>query len=144
MLKLLGLRSVRRLVRSPTMKVLIVDDNPDAAMSLSMLINVLGYDNRVAHDGLEALDVADRFEPDVVLLDLGMPVMDGFEACRRIRQRVWGRRAAVVAVTGYGDAEDRAKSAAAGFDLHLLKPVSPIVMARTLTEVADRLLRADA
>lgn len=123
------------------MKVLVVDDNHDAAMSLSMLMSVLGYENRVAYDGVEALSEADSFMPDVVLLDLGMPGMDGFETCRCIRQRQWGSRAAVIAVTGYGSADDRAKSAAAGFDLHLLKPVSPVVMAETLLRVADRLAR---
>jgi CheY-like chemotaxis protein len=105
-------------------------------MSLSMLMSVLGYENRVAYGGLQALTEADQFLPDVVLLDLGMPGVDGYETCRSIRQREWGRRAAVIAVTGYGTPEDRAKSAAAGFDLHLLKPVSSVVMAETLLRVA--------
>jgi CheY-like chemotaxis protein len=104
------------------MKVLIVDDNRDAAMSLSMLTSLWGHDSRIAYDGQEALELADDFVPDVVLLDLAMPRMDGFEACRQIRERVWGDRVAVIAITGFGGAEDHRKTDAASFDRHLVKP----------------------
>ena len=120
------------------MKVLVVDDNRDAAMTLEMVISLMGHESRTAHDGLEALEVADGFAPDVVLLDLGMPRMDGFEACRRMRERSWGRRAVMIAITGWGQPEHIQQSEAAGFDVHLLKPVPPEVVAQTLDRVASR------
>lgn len=120
------------------MKVLVVDDNRDAALSLQMLTNLLGYESRTANDGVEALEVADNFAPDVVLLDLGMPRMDGFEACRRMRERPWGARAVVIAITGWGQPEHVQLAKAAGFDMHLLKPVAPAVVAETLGRVASR------
>jgi len=117
------------------MKVLVVDDNRDAAMSLSMLVELLGYETQTAYDGQEALDVAEQFTPDVVLLDLGMPRMDGFEACRRMRERPWGSRVAVIAVTGWGQAEDQRRTEAAGFDRHLLKPVAADLMVEMLAKL---------
>jgi CheY-like chemotaxis protein len=118
------------------MKVLVVDDNPDAATSLSMLVELLGYEVRTAFDGAEALDVAGEFYPDVVLLDLGMPRMDGYEACRRLRAQPWGAGISVVAVTGWGREDDRRKTQSAGFDQHLVKPVAPDVIAQTLRSLA--------
>lgn len=106
------------------MKILVVDDNRDAATSLSMLVDVLGHEQRVAFGGLEALALVDSFVPDVVLLDLGMPDIDGFETCRRLRQQPWGSRVTVIAVTGWGQAEHVRMTQAAGFDLHLTKPVA--------------------
>ena len=94
------------------MRVLVVDDNQDAANTLGMLIEVLGHEVRTAYDGQHALTAATGFQPDLVLLDLGMPKMDGFEACRRIREQPWGSQATVVAVTGWGRDEDRAKLSA--------------------------------
>lgn len=103
-------------------RVLIVDDNKAAVQTLSMLVKMLGNDVRLSHCGAEALDAAREFEPDVVFLDLGMPEMDGFEVARRIRRQPWGRRATLVALTGWGKAEDRRKTKQAGFDHHLVKP----------------------
>ena len=120
------------------MKVLVVDDNRDAAMSLSMLVDLLGYESRTAYDGLEALQVADGFLPDVVLLDLGMPRMDGLEACRRMRQRPWGARAALIAVTGWGQQDDHRKTQDAGFDQHLVKPVEPDYLTQLLAELSGK------
>lgn len=115
------------------MKVLVVDDNHDAATSLSMLVRLLGHDVRTAYDGVEALDLAGEFLPEVVLLDLGMPRMDGYEACRRLRAQPWGVEMLVVAVTGWGREDDRQKTQLAGFDQHLVKPVAPDVIARILS-----------
>src|SRR6185369_16195020 len=85
-----GAAAFARACGEQAMKVLVVDDNHDAATSLSMLVDMLGHEVRTAYDGVEALDMASQFVPDVVLLDLGMPRMDGYEACRRLRAQPWG------------------------------------------------------
>ena len=107
------------LVRS----VLIVDDNAPAADLLAALIRRDGYEVRVAYDGREALSAGADCQPDAILMDIGMPVMNGYEAAAEIRRRTWGRDALLLAVTGWGQAEDRQRTAAAGFDGHLVKPV---------------------
>ena len=118
------------------MRVLVVDDNCDAAISLSMLVELLGHEVRTAYDGVEAVAVAGEFQPTVVLLDLGMPKMDGYETCRRLRALPWGVDMAIVAVTGWGREDDRHKTQLAGFDHHLVKPVAPDVIERTLGDLA--------
>jgi signal transduction histidine kinase/response regulator RpfG family c-di-GMP phosphodiesterase len=115
-------------VRSPgapasAKRVLVVDDNVDAAESLSVLLRLHGHETATAHDGAAALDKAARWKPEVVLLDLGMPGMDGCEVARRLRAGEAGRHLTLVAVTGWGQAEDRQRTKAAGFDEHLTKPV---------------------
>ena len=107
------------------LKVLVVDDNRDAAASLSSLVALMGHDVRIAYDGEAGVSMATDFRPDLLLLDLGMPGVDGYEACRRIREQSWSRDMRLVAVTGWGQSEDRRRSAAAGFDEHLVKPVDP-------------------
>src|SRR5262245_7472855 len=104
-------------------RILVVDDNTDAAESLALLLQLAGHDVRVAHDGIETLAVACEFEPEVVLLDLGMPKMDGYETARRLRRESWGRQATLVALTGWGQQRDRERTAELGFDLHLVKPI---------------------
>lgn len=104
-------------------RILIVDDNVDAAASLAMLFRLTGDETRTAHDGLEAVEVAKTFRPDVVLLDIGLPKIDGLDACRRIRAEPWGAGITLIALTGWGQAEDQRKSKDAGFDYHLVKPV---------------------
>jgi CheY-like chemotaxis protein len=111
--------------RSGPLRVLVVDDNRDAASSLSAVVELMGHEVRVGYDGQRAVEIAEEFRPDVVLLDLGMPGIDGYETCRRIRRHAWGNEVRLVAVTGWGQDEDRRKSAAAGFDEHLVKPVKP-------------------
>jgi len=107
----------------PLRRILVVDDNKDAASCLALLLNLSGNDVRVASDGQQALAAASEFVPHVVLLDLGMPTMDGFEVCRRLRQLPHGPSMAVIAATGWGQDADRKKSRAAGFDDHLVKPL---------------------
>ena len=113
-------------------KVLVVDDNRDAASSLARFLQLKGHDVRVAHDGVEAIGVNDEFAPHAILLDLGMPGMDGYEACRRIRNAARGQNVRVIAITGWGQEEDRRKAAMAGFDLHLVKPVNPDTLLQVL------------
>jgi CheY-like chemotaxis protein len=113
-------------------RVLVVDDNRDAADSLAVLVRIDGHDVRVAYDGPAALAAAEAFEPDVVLLDLGMPGMDGYEVCRRLRRMPELAGVRVIAVTGWGQDSDRRRSAEAGFDHHLVKPADPDVVRRLL------------
>jgi PAS domain S-box-containing protein len=103
--------------------VLVADDNEDAVESAAMVLSLNGNDVKLASDGLEAVEAAYRYRPDVVLLDIGMPKLNGFEACRRIRSEPWGKEMLVVAVTGWGQEEDRRRTAEAGFDAHFTKPV---------------------
>jgi len=108
-----------------------VDDNRDAAESLSMLLHARGHDVRVAYDGLEAVGAAIAFQPDVVLLDIGLPKLYGYDAARRIRD-ARGHGVLLVAVTGWGQEEDRRRAKAAGFDHHLTKPVDPEAISRII------------
>lgn len=105
------------------MRILVVDDNVDNAESLSMLLSLNGHETRIAFDGLVALELAGEFRPEVVLLDIGLPKMNGLDVCRRIRKEPWGGEVKIIAVTGWGQDIDRRKSADAGFDHHLVKPV---------------------
>jgi PAS domain S-box-containing protein len=104
-------------------RILIVDDNLDGAESLAMLLEEVGQETCEAHDGLQAIDAAERLRPDAILLDIGLPKLNGYEVCRRIRQRPWGAKVMIVALTGWGQDEDRQRSVEAGFDTHLVKPV---------------------
>jgi signal transduction histidine kinase len=105
-------------------RILIVDDNDDAALSIAELLAELGHEVRVAHDGPSALDMARRFRPEVCLLDIGLPVMDGYELARRLREsRALPEGARIIAVTGYGQDADRRRSREAGFSAHVVKPV---------------------
>jgi signal transduction histidine kinase len=105
-------------------RILIVDDNRDAADSMALLVKTVGHNVRTAYDGPGALDVAFAFAPDVLLLDLGVPGLNGFEIARRIRRQPWGKTVALIALTGWGQEQDRRRTAEAGFDAHLIKPVS--------------------
>ncbi len=126
-----------RLDRIPRRRVLVVDDNVDAAVSLvKVLTRLYGQDVRIAHDGPTALDVARTFQPDVVLLDLGLPGMDGYEVARRLRSEPAGASLLIVAVTGWGQDADRKRTREAGFDHHLVKPVDPDVLHDILADSA--------
>jgi two-component system CheB/CheR fusion protein len=106
-------------------RVLLVEDNPDAAESLTMLLELLGHRVRSVHDGVAALDAARANVPDVMLVDIGLPGIDGYEVARRVRRDPDLRHVVLVALTGYGREEDKQQAIAAGFDYHLVKPVSP-------------------
>jgi PAS domain S-box-containing protein len=108
---------------STSRRILIVDDNVDAAESLAMLLSLTGHDTQQAHDGLKALEAAEAFRPDVVLLDIGLPGLNGYEVARKIRAQLWGGSMVLVAVTGWGQENDRRKSREAGFNVHIVKPV---------------------
>jgi CheY-like chemotaxis protein len=117
---------------SKPIRILVVDDNQDSADSLGLLLQLLGNEVRIAHDGLAGVNLANEFQPRVVLLDIGLPILNGFEAAERIRQQPWGKEAVMIAVTGWGETVDRQRSKKAGFDYHLVKPVDPDVLTRLL------------
>jgi len=115
-------------------RILVVDDNKDSADSMAMLLRLKGNDIRTAHDGLEAVEAAESFRPELVLLDIGLPKLNGFEVARRIRQQPWSRDVILVALTGWGQDDDRRRSKEAGFNFHIVKPVELAVLERLLAE----------
>jgi len=115
-------------------RVLIVDDNRDAADSMAFALQYAGHAVATAYSGAEGIERASVFEPDVVLLDLGMPGLNGFEIARRIRQQPWGATLALIALTGWGQEQDRRRTKEAGFDAHLTKPVSATELLKTLED----------
>jgi PAS domain S-box-containing protein len=119
-----------------TYKILVVDDGRDAADSLALLLRLHGHEARTAHDGVDAVSVAEEFRPDVVLLDIGMPRLNGYEACRRIRAAPWGRNIVLIAQTGWGQEEDRRQTEEAGFDAHIVKPVDYARLLRLIASLA--------
>jgi len=104
-------------------RILVVDDNVDAAMMLERLLQLNGKQTRTAHSGLDALEVAEQFRPHLILLDIGLPKLNGYEVCRRIRQQPWGKDMVVIALTGWSQEEDRKRSKEAGFNAHFVKPL---------------------
>lgn len=116
-------------------RLLIVDDNHDAALSLAMVLRLQGHEVRVAHDGPTALDTATKFQPDVIFLDIGMPGMDGYEVARRVRKTAGIEKTVLAALTGWGQQEDRRRSAEAGFDHHLVKPPEPSLIEKLLADL---------
>jgi CheY-like chemotaxis protein len=125
-------------------RVLVADDNADAADSLAELLRAMGHRVWTACDGQDALDKLAEADPEVVLLDLGMPRMDGLEAARRIRQRQGGRPLLLAALTGWGQDSDQRRTQAAGFDCHLVKPVNPEALRRLLAHDAPQAAAAAA
>ena len=121
---------------SKAKRVMLVDDNIDAAESLAQLLSLSGHDARTAGDGGQALRLAQEFHPDVVFCDLGLPGMNGYEVAKELRLLPFGREIVLAALTGYGQPSDREKSAEAGFDAHLVKPVDPSVIESFLDDYA--------
>ncbi len=109
---------------STVQRILLVDDDPDSSEPLSLLLQSKGHETRVATDGAQAISVADEFKPNCVLLDLGLPRMDGYEVARRLRDRPYGSDVVLVALTGWAGRDVRSKAAEAGFDYHIVKPVN--------------------
>ena len=105
--------------------MLVVDDNIDNAAALALYLRQRGHLVETAYDGEQACEAAERFRPDVVLLDIGLPKLDGHEVCQYIRRQPWGANIQIIAQTGWGQEADRMRSRLAGFDAHLVKPVDP-------------------
>lgn len=116
-------------------RVLVVDDNRDSANTLSRILGHMGNDICTAYDGKEGLDAAKEFRPDVVILDIGLPILNGYEVCRRIREQPWGADIMVIAVTGWGQDEDRRRAQEAGFDHHMVKPVDTQILKNLLSDI---------
>ena len=113
-------------------KILVVDDNHDSALSMSMMLSIMGHETRTAHDGETAVATAETFLPDVVLLDIGLPKLNGYEVAQRIREKAWGESMYLIAVTGWGQEEDRQRSTEVGLNLHMVKPVEPAALEKLL------------
>jgi len=113
-------------------RILAVDDSRDAVDSLALILGMMGHETRTAYDGLEAVQAAAAFQPEVVLLDIGLPKLNGYEAAREIRQKTWGKHVLLIALTGWGQEEDKRRAFEAGFDHHLTKPVDPASLEKIL------------
>jgi PAS domain S-box-containing protein len=121
----------------PKCRILVADDLRDSADSLATMLRLAGHEVQTAHDGLEAVQAAATFRPDVVLLDIGMPKMNGYEAARHIRQQPWGKGLALVALTGWGQEEDKRRAFEAGFNHHLTKPVEAAALEKLLAGLEE-------
>jgi signal transduction histidine kinase len=123
------------------LRILVADDNRDAADTMALLLEAMGHSVRHVNDGEAAVQAAAAFNPQVVLLDIGMPKLNGYEACRQIRAQEGGAAMKIIAITGWGQPEDRLNSGDAGFDQHLVKPVDPAVLAELLSALSENMLR---
>jgi CheY-like chemotaxis protein len=124
-----------------SLRILIVDDNRDGADSLGMMLRIMGNDIRTAYDGRTGVELAKDFDPHVVLLDIGLPGLNGYEACRRIREQNSGKEIVLIAVTGWGQEDDLRRSHEAGFDHHLVKPVNSQELLKLLGGLSDAVQR---
>jgi PAS domain S-box-containing protein len=115
-------------------RILVVDDNENAAKVLGMLLTALGNDVRTAFDGFAGIELAESFQPEIILLDIGMPKLNGYETARRIREQPWGKNVVLAALTGWGQEEDKRRTREAGFDHHFVKPVEPATLQKLLSE----------
>ncbi len=118
-------------------RILVADDNRDSADSLAMMLSLTGHDTRAVYDGSDAVEEAASYHPDVIVLDVGMPTLDGYEAARRIRSAPWSNGVVLVALTGWGQEEDRARARSAGFDFHLTKPASLEALVKLINGTAS-------
>lgn len=137
--KIAPVPEAERLVAVPKkLKILVADDMTDAAVTLAAMLKTLGNELQTANDGLEAVQLAEEFQPDVVLMDLSMPKVNGLEAARRIRKAPWGKRIKLIALTSWGQEADKQRTAAAGFDHHLVKPVAVAELQELLAQTGPR------
>ena len=127
-------------VSNSSLRILVVDDSRDSADTMAKMLELLGNDTRTAYDGQQGVDVANEFRPDVILFDIGMPKLNGYEACRLIRGQTWGEKTVVIAMTGWGQEKDKDRTREAGFDHHLVKPVDPHVLVQMLASFPPRTL----
>lgn len=118
-------------------RILLVDDSRDAVDSLALLLSLAGHQTRTAHDGVDALEQAEAYRPEVILLDIGLPRLSGYEVCRALRATAWGRDMTVIALTGWGDEDERRRTTEAGFDGHLVKPVDYARLTALLARVGE-------
>lgn len=125
-----GSRSARS---DSNIRILVVDDNIDAAESLRMMLRLSGHEVQTAYDGLEAIQAAAAFRPDLVLLDIGLPKMNGYQVARHIREQDWGKHIVLIALTGWGQEDDKKRSTDAGFNFHLTKPVEPVALEKLVS-----------
>ena len=116
-------------------RILVVDDNHDSALSLAMMLSIMGHETRTAHDGESAVEAAGIFLPEVILLDIGLPKLNGYEVAQRIRERPWGASMFLIAVTGWGQDEDRQRSSEVGLNVHMVKPVEPSELEKLLASI---------
>jgi CheY-like chemotaxis protein len=119
-------------------RVLVVDDNYDSADSMATLLKLTGNECKMAHGGHTAVELAETFGPDIILLDIGLPQMDGYEVCKAIRAQSWGSDISIIAMTGWGQDEDRERSKEAGFDFHLVKPVDFRELSKLVADIPPR------
>jgi PAS domain S-box-containing protein len=124
-------------VSRASFRILIADDNRDAADSLAQVLRMMGHEIEIAHDGVEAVQAAATFRPDVALLDIGMPRMNGYAVARHMREQPWGQRMLLVALTGWGQEEDKRRATEAGFHYHLTKPAEPGALEKLLEGLAQ-------
>ena len=118
-------------------RILVVDDNHDSALSQAMMLSIMGHETRTAHDGESAVASAESFLPEVVLLDIGLPKLNGYEVAQRIREKPWGAGMFLIAVTGWGQEEDRQRSTEVGLNVHMVKPVEPAALEKILADLAQ-------
>jgi PAS domain S-box-containing protein len=119
----------------PSLRILVADDHLQSNASLTRVLQMMGHQTQCAYDGEEALGAAEQFQPHIVLLDIGMPKLNGYDVCRQVRQQSWGKSMILVALTGWGGEKDRQRSLAAGFDRHVTKPVPPDELGKLIAEV---------
>jgi PAS domain S-box-containing protein len=124
-------------------RILVVDDNTDSALTLAALLKVYGHATQTAHDGLEAVNAAENFDPDIILLDIGLPNLNGYEACQQIRKQRRGNDMIIVALTGWGQEEDKRRAEECGFDAHLVKPVEANQLTELLASLLQRRVRTE-
>jgi CheY-like chemotaxis protein len=117
-------------------RILVVDDNRDAALALEMFLRLMKHETRLAYSGVQAIEMAEEFRPDMILMDIGMPEMDGCEATRRIREKPWSQGTQIIALTGWGQDDDRRRSRESGFDHHFTKPLNTDALLTLLSEPA--------
>ena len=125
-------------------RILIADDNLDVTETFQVMLQILGHEVETAHDGIEALGKAEQFRPNVIVLDIGMPKLNGYDTARRIRQKPWSRNVVLIAITGWGNDKDKRQSEEAGFNFHLVKPVDPMALGDLLNslELSEQARRA--
>jgi CheY-like chemotaxis protein len=116
-------------------RVLVVDDNHEAAEALAKIVELLGHEGHVATNGEEAIEAAERFRPQFIFLDIGLPIINGYDVASYIREQPWGRRMNLVALTGYSQEQDRIRSMDSGFDQHIVKPIDLATIRRVLNNI---------